>query len=231
MKKKDLSARVLVLTGHYGSGKSELAINFAVNKNNSHIKTALLDLDIANPYFRSREMHDMLEDSGIDLVSNAYGYDITADLPALSPMINSYILNPSINKVIDVGGNDSGARVLNQCRASLKETFASIFMVVNIYRPETDSTEKIIRMLESIENETGLEIGGIINNSNLLRDTDYEHIVSSIGMLETVSKKAAIPVAATCCERRFYQQLRKNHTNIFPIDIYLRPKWLDRAVG
>ena len=224
---KSINAQITVLTGHFGSGKSELAINFAMEKNTSGLKTAVIDLDIANPYFRSRELQGMLTELGIDLVSNAYGYDITADLPALSPMINSYILDPGIYKIIDAGGNDSGARVLNQYKAALKETNAEVFVVVNIYRPETDSIEKIIRMIDSIKNEIGLGIMGLISNSNLLRATKLEHVVAGIDMLESVSKDTGIPVTMICCERHFCRLLEEYQYEILPMDIYLRPKWLD----
>ena len=225
---KSIETQTTVLTGHFGSGKSELAINFAMKKNASGLKTAVIDLDIANPYFRSRELQGLLTELGIELVSNAYGYDITADLPALSPMINSYILDSDIYKIIDAGGNDSGARVLNQYRATLKETNAEVFIVVNIYRPETDSKEKIIKMIDSIKDEIGLKIAGLISNSNLLRATKLEHIIAGIDMLEAVSKETGIPITMICCERHFCKLLEEYKVEILPMDMYLRPKWLDK---
>ena len=228
MRKELLDAQVVVLTGHYGSGKSEVAINFAIDQKSNGKRTSIIDLDIANPYFRSREKQGMLTDLGIEVISNAYGYDITADLPALSPAISAAILNADTCKIIDVGGNDSGARVLNQFGMLLKQVNAVILCVVNVFRPETDNAEKVIGMIRSIEAETGFKIDGIINNSNLLRETKTTHILESIEVLESASKSSGIPVAALCCEQAQYEDLLHHYGELFPIKTFLRPAWLDR---
>jgi MinD-like ATPase involved in chromosome partitioning or flagellar assembly len=222
-----LNREVTVLTGHYGSGKTELAINFAVFSKQINSDVALIDLDIANPYFRSREKTAMLSEKGIELISNAYEYDITADLPAISPKIEKCITNRNCSCVIDAGGNDSGARILNQYNAALKDVNAKILIVVNVYRPETDSIGKIMRMIRSIEIEIGLKIHGIVNNSNLLRATRFKQIVCGMDILASASEITGIPVVANCCERKFYKDLTGCCDNAFPIDLFMRPEWLD----
>jgi hypothetical protein len=221
-----LDHKAVVLTGHYGSGKTELAVNIAMRKKQEGAKPTIIDLDIANPYFRSREMKDVLSAKGIEVIGNAYDCDITADLPALSPKITRCIVSGDRTNVIDVGGNDSGARILNQYKAALQGTDAIRLIVVNIFRPETGNAEAIIRMIASIENETGQAIQGIINNSNMLRDTKPEHILEGKNMLATVSGITGIPVAFHCYERKFHAAAA-GCDRAFPIDLYMRPGWLD----
>ncbi|MDR1042330.1 MAG: hypothetical protein LBL54_00315 [Clostridiales Family XIII bacterium] len=223
----DSAAGPVVLTGHYGSGKTEIAINLAVRKKTAMKKTAIIDLDIANPYFRSREMSGMFRKMGIELISNAYGYDIAADLPALSPLVGPYLTNGSVGCIVDVGGNDSGARVLNQYKRQLNESGAGFYIVVNVYRPETDTPPKIVSMIDAIQRETGQRINGIINNSNLLRSTSAGHIIDSIGVVAAAAVQSDIPVVAHCCEERCYDELSAVCDTVLPIKLHMRPKWLD----
>jgi hypothetical protein len=217
----------IVLTGHYGSGKTEIAINLAVEKKAVMKKAAIIDLDIANPYFRSREMSGMFHEMGIELISNAYGYDITSDLPALSPLIGRCLTNGIVGCIVDVGGNDSGARVLNQYRKQLHESSASFYIVVNVYRPETDDPQKITEMIRSIQDETGQRINGIINNSNLLKSTSAGHIIDSIGIVAAASEQSGIPVVAHCCEEKFCEALSPVCETILTIKLHMRPRWLE----
>jgi hypothetical protein len=220
----------LVLTGHYGSGKTEVAVNLAFRKRENKKDIAIIDLDIANPYFRSREMQGIFSEKGINLISNAYGHDIAADLPALSPMIGRYLESGDVGCIVDVGGNDSGARILNQYRKQLNETGAKMYMVVNVYRPETDSAEKIVRMIDSIKSETGQDMHGLINNSNLLKATSEEHIVSSMSIVEAASELSGIPIVCHCCEERFIENLSRHsfaRGTFMPIKLHMRPEWLD----
>ena len=106
--------RIRVIVGHYGSGKTEFSVNYVLKLAEQGKKTALVDLDIANPYFRSRERRQLLEGKGIQVFSNAFGYDITADLPAITARIKAPLEDESFQTVVDAGGNDSGARILNQ---------------------------------------------------------------------------------------------------------------------
>ena len=216
-----------MLTGHYGSGKSELAVNLAVRLARAGGDTVVMDLDIANPYFRSREMAGELRERGVELIGNAYGYDITQDLPALSPRIKSYLGNDRYKRVVDVGGDNSGARVLNQFSEALSESEARMLMVVNVYRPETENAEKIIAMIHSIEAETGRKTAGMLNNSNMLRVTRPEHILNGLRILMEVSEMTGIPVVANSAEKEVCENLPESSCPSLPMDLYLRPAWLD----
>lgn len=217
----------VVLMGHYGSGKTEVAINLAIQKRQTRDDIAIIDLDIANPYFRSREMSAMFSERDIELVSNAYGFDISADLPALSPTIKHYLEDDSRKCVVDVGGNDIGARILNQYKSQLRNSKALFCLVVNVFRPETDSVSKIIDMMRSIERETGQTVQGIINNSNLLKSTEMNHMIDSMEIIESVSKKTGVPIVAHCCEEKFCKQMKSISENVMPLTLYMRPNWLD----
>jgi MinD-like ATPase involved in chromosome partitioning or flagellar assembly len=224
---RNLNCKTVALTGHYGSGKTEVAVNMAIHNRRFNRNSTVIDLDIANPYFRSREVKDVLFAKGIEVIGNAYGYDLTADLPALSPMIRRRIANEDYTKVIDVGGNESGARILNQYKNLLRGVDAANLIVVNVFRPETDDVGKIVRMIRSIEDETGQVVRGIVNNSNLLRETELEHILEGKRILEEVAGVTGIPVTLHCCERKFYDALARCCDNVFPVDLYMRPHWLD----
>jgi len=220
------SAPSVVLTGHYGSGKTEISINLAMMMSQFSDHVVVVDLDIANPYFRSRELDKRLNEKDIRLVGNAYGYDIAADLPALSASAKSFLGNDEYQCVVDVGGNGTGARVLNQYRDGLHGK-AVCYMVVNIYRPETDDAGKIIEMIHSIEAEMGTSIDGLINNSNMLRETMPIHIVVGHQVLKNVSERTGIPIIANCVEERFVDALTNCCDELVPISLYMRPHWLD----
>ena len=217
----------IVLTGHYGSGKTEIALNLATMLSRAKEKVVVVDLDIANPYFRSREALKRLGEEGVGLVGNAYGYDITADLPALPASAKACIGDGGVRCVVDVGGNDSGARVLRQYRNELMGSRAAFFMVVNVFRPETDSADKIIKMIRSIEAGTGSPTAGLINNSNMLRSTRAAHVIRGSRILKTVSERTGIPVIANCAEERFMGQLEGSCQKLVPISLFMRPRWLD----
>jgi hypothetical protein len=202
-------------------------MNLAVRAARTEGNVAVIDLDIANPYFRSRESEKKLNDHGVRLVSNAYGYDITADLPSLSAAVKSFLGNKDYHCIVDAGGNDSGARVLTQYKNELNESAACFYMVVNVYRPETDTAGKVIGMIHRVEAETGKQIDGLINNSNLLRETESIDILRGFGILDKVSSKTGIPIVANCAEERFAGELYGCGCEVVPISLYMRPRWLD----
>lgn len=155
--------RIRVIVGHYGSGKTEFSVNYALQLAAQGQKTALADIDIANPYFRSRERQRLLESEGVKVYSNTFGYDITADLPAITAKIKAPLEDASCQTVVDAGGDDSGARILIQFGKYLKGTDCDLLCVVNGNRPETSSVEGALGHISRIENETNLKVTGLIN--------------------------------------------------------------------
>ena len=173
-------------------------------------------------------MQARLQSAGIDLIGSSFRHDITAELPALSPEIHRPLDDKRYRCIIDVGGNDSGARVLNQFGEKLKSDDVGVFAVINVFRPETDNTDKIRAMIASIEAETGLLVQGIINNSNLLRQTQPEDLVYGIDLAEQASSAMGIPLVANCCDVAMRPKISMMpQCALMPLQIYMRPAWLD----
>lgn len=221
--------RVRIVTGHYGSGKSELSVNMVVALKKCHEKVAIVDLDIANPYFRSRERQATLEDMGIKVYHNSFGYDITQDLPALSATIRVPLEDKECYTVVDAGGDDSGARVLHQFKESFDPEDTELVIVINGNRPETGTVEGCKFHIDSIELETGMKIQGIINNTHLLSETREEDVRKGFELCKEVSKATGIPVIESYCDKRVMDKMTKEtieELKVKPITLYLRPSWL-----
>ncbi|MEG0291805.1 MAG: ATP-binding protein [Anaerovoracaceae bacterium] len=226
--------RVTLITGHYGSGKTEFSMNLTVDLKKKHDKVAILDLDIANPYFRSRERQKMLEDLGISIQFNSFGYDITEDLPALSATIKTPLENKEYMAVVDVGGDDSGARVLNQFGKYFTKDDSEMLAVINANRPETDNVEGAIMHIRSIEIETGIKMDGIINNTHMLKETTPQDIIKGYRLCQEVSKELDLPIVWNTCRETLLDELNEELQKegiqdmiIYPIKLYMRPSWLE----
>ena len=219
-----MEKRITILVGHFGSGKSEFSINLAFDTVKSGKKTALIDLDIANPYFRSRERQDLLESNGCILYSNIYHKDITVDLPAIDPAVRTPLEDPTCYTVVDAGGDDTGARVLNQFRKYLIEDDAQLWMIVNANRPETSTYDGAMNHILRIHSETGIAVAGIVNNTHMLRETTVDDILNGYKLAKALADDIGVPVVANTCVKELYN----GEMVIYPIELYLRPTWLDR---
>lgn len=165
--------RITIFTGYFGCGKTEIAINYAIKLIEEGKKTVLIDLDIVNLYYRSRQKKDELEKKGIIVVSSVSGLE-NADLPAISRNIDGYLCNEEYNVVVDLGGEESGALVLG--RFPFLKDQADIFMVLNTNRPFVSTKEKILSARKVLENASGIQITGYITNVNLCDETTKEII-------------------------------------------------------
>ena len=221
--------RIRIITGHYGSGKSELSVNMVTALKKEYDKVAIVDLDIANPYFRSRERQDEMEKLGIKVYHNSFGYDISQDLPALSAAIKEPLEDKEFMTVVDAGGDDSGARVLNQFRKYFLDDDSEMLFILNANRPETSTLEGCLDHLDRIQVETGLEINGIINNTHLLSETSADDIKKGYNLAKQVSEVLDIPVVGSYCNRKILEQINEEDLDgieVTPIDLFLRPSWL-----
>ena len=232
--------RVTLIVGHFGSGKTEFSMNLTMDLKKTHDKVAILDMDIANPYFRSRERQAVLEKEGIAIHYNSFGYDITEDLPAISATLRAPLENKEYITIVDVGGNDSGARVLNQFKKYFVGDDCEMLCVLNGNRPETETVEGMIEHLQSIEIETGLKVHGIVNNTHLLRETRPEHIVEGYKKCLVVSEKLGLPIVWNTCHKDMVDDLKallakegikEEDFTIYPITYYMRPSWLDQNIN
>jgi len=220
--------RKTIVTGHYGSGKTEFAISLALKL--KHEPKAVIDLDIVNPYFRSREQRKLLESNGISIYGSVYKEEITAELPALSADIRAPLENNECKVIIDSGGNDTGALILNQFTKYFTPGDTTVLVVVNINRPETNSTDGIINHITAIENITNLTVSYIINNTHMLRETTASDITDGYELCEKVSKITKKPILCSCYPEGIVNkdELPALKENLMPLGLYLRPKWLDK---
>ncbi len=213
---------ITFLTGYYGSGKTEITVNLAIQNRVDYV----VDLDIINPYFRSREMETELLKHGIESISSDLDYKVHLDMPYISRRIFLPFHNQKLKAIYDLGGNDLGAKLLRQFD-DYNSRDVDLFLVVNIYRTETDSVDKIIKLINKIEGMGGFKVTGLINNSNLLRETTMTEIMNGQAIIDEVSRKTSLPVVYTAIWEKL--DIADNlifSGKILKLKLYLRKNWL-----
>lgn len=190
------SKRITIFTGNFGSGKTEVAVNYALKIRERGYKTAIVDFDIVNPYFRTADVKSYLEDNGIKVVVPLYA-NTNVDVPALPAEINTLFENKEYKVVFDVGGDDLGATALSRYKENFLEDDYQHLFVVNIKRPMTNTIEKIEEMFRSIEDSSGFKITGIVNNTNLLKDTSIDDLLEGNSMISKASQRLGVPIVFT----------------------------------
>ena len=184
---------IVVIVGNYGSGKTEVSINLAVNRNRLGIDVRIADLDLVNPYFRTREARGLFSKLGIDLVLPPEKY-LQADLPVLSPAISGMIRRPGQLALIDAGGDDVGATVLASLADSLKDKPVKMLQVVNPFRPFTDTVKGCLKIRNEIEKASKMVINGIVGNANMIDETTVENIYKGYDFVRILSEKSGLPL-------------------------------------
>ena len=214
--------RLTLVTGHYGTGKTEFSVNLALALAAEGARTALADLDIVNPYFRSREQRCLLEAAGVRLIAAAQAL-ADADVPALPAELHALLEDRTVRGVLDIGGDPSGARVLARYRARILKEDYQLLYVVNARRPEVRTAERSVEYLRGIEAVTGLRCTGLVNNTHLCGETAPEDVREGAALAEEVSRLAGVPVVCHAAEARFQDQLRD--LPLFPIEIKMKKPW------
>lgn len=191
--------RVNIFCGHYGSGKTNLAINYAVYLKEKGLDVSIADIDIVNPYFRTKDSEDELRNKGIDVISLPFA-NTNVDLPALPPEVYSLVQNKSRYAVFDVGGDDRGAYALGRYVPSiLEENNYNMFFVANFYRPLTKTAEEAFEVMREIEEACKIKFTAIINNSNLGEETKAEDIIRTFEKAEKLCEISGLPLEFTSC--------------------------------
>jgi hypothetical protein len=191
-----MDKNIYFIVGYFGSGKSEFCVNFAIQKQFAY----LCDLDVINPYFRSRQANKVLTQNNIKIVSSIDKDAKYLDMPLLSEEI--FDLYKSNKKVIyDLGGSAAGAKLIKQFEAYEYQPSMLLF-IINIYRHETNSIEKIINEINKIQEVGGIKIDGLINNSNLLNETTTDHLLEGQKIIRDVSVKTNIPLLFTSYDEK-----------------------------
>ena len=226
--------RVMVVTGHYGSGKTEFCVSLAMRLAKlgfgPYRRLGLVDLDIANPYFRSRERRETLEAAGVKVYGSAYIHEITAELPALGADIRAPLEDADCRVIVDVGGNDSGAVVLNQFGKYFDPEDALFLIVVNANRPETRDLEGALAHLRAIEQKTGRRIDGVINNCHLLRETDAACVAKGHALCEALCEATGKLLWCDTYPAGIVPEadLAGKYEHLLPLGMYMRPTWIDK---
>jgi MinD superfamily P-loop ATPase len=186
---------IIVITGHYGSGKTNISANLALKLAETG-SVSVVDLDIVNPYFRTADFKSLFADRQINLVASKYA-NSSLDVPALGFDIMGAVKDSDYT-IIDVGGDDEGAKALGRYRETLSKHDLDMLYVVNKYRYHTQKPEEALELLGAIETVSGLKCTGIINNSHLCSETTAEIITASLPYANEIAEKAGVPLLFTC---------------------------------
>lgn len=186
--------RLTLFAGHYGSGKTNIAVNYALSLAKEGKKVCIADLDIVNPYFRTKDSERELSEAGISLVSPQYA-NSNVDLPALPAESYRLVQDKSTYGIMDIGGDDRGAYALGRFADAIKaENDYRMAFVLNCYRPLTSKVEDAIEIMREIEAAAGLRFTCIVNNSNLGPETTADTVRESVGFAERLSRETGLEI-------------------------------------
>lgn len=211
--------RLTLFAGHYGSGKTNIAVNYALLLAKEGKKVCIADLDIVNPYFRTKDSAEELEKAGVELVSPQFA-NSNVDLPALPAEAYKLVTDTKTYGIMDIGGDDRGAYALGRYVPSiLKENDYRMVFVANCYRPLTATPSEALEVMREIEAACKLSFTDIVNNSNLGEETTQDTVLASINYINELSEISGLPVFAHTAERRVAQELKGKIEPVIALDL------------
>ena len=217
--------RLTLFAGHYGSGKTNIAVNYALQLAKEGKKVCIADLDIVNPYFRTADSAKELEAAGIDLISPKFA-NSNVDLPALPAEAYRLVEDKGSYGVMDIGGDDRGAYALGRyVPFIIKENNYRMIFVANCYRPLTKTAQDALEVMREIEAACGLKFTDIVNNSHLGNFTDVQTLLDSQDFIKELSALSGLPVYLTTVRADLYDAVREQIPNVFPL--LLQEKYFD----
>ena len=220
--------RITVFCGHYGSGKTNVAVNYALMLKKRFPSVSIADLDIVNPYFRTKDSMEVLEHNGIRLISSPYA-NSNVDTPALPAEAYSVIDDKSAYAVIDVGGDDRGALALGRYSDGIiGDGSYEVLFVISKYRPMTKNAQLCTEVIREVEAACHMRITGLVNNSNIGDETTADVVLNSVEFAKEVSKLSGIPIRMTTVADNLYGELKGKIENLMPIKLYVRQSWAER---
>lgn len=219
--------RIKAIVGHYGSGKTEIALNLALNARARGQRSAIVDMDIVNPFFRTAEQHELLARSGVELIHPPYALT-GVDLPVLPAEVNRVFADEGLHVVLDVGGDDAGAAALGGYKRFFDREPCDLYYVVNLFRPFSETADQIEGMLSRIAARARMRPTGLINNANLAGETTADDVLRCQDVLRGVSARAGVPIIMICGLQSVLAELPDDiGCPLFPIARHLVPEWMD----
>lgn len=215
--------RLTILCGHYGSGKTNIAVNMALDLRSKRDNVAIADLDIVNPYFRSKDSEDEFREHDIRLICSEFASS-NVDLPSMPADLYSITDDKSLSVIMDIGGDDRGAYALGRLRDMiLAEDDYEMLMVVNKFRPLTPDAPSVIEVMREIEAACGIPFTGIVNNSNLADETSAEDVLGSRKFAEEVCELSGLPLVLTTVNEKLYDVLKDKMSPLFSLKLQKKP--------
>lgn len=215
--------RITLLCGHYGSGKTNVAVNMALMLKSQRDNVAIADLDIVNPYFRTKDSSEDFKEAGIRLICSNFA-NSNVDIPALPQDMYAITDDKDMSVVIDVGGDDRGALALGRLAPQImEENNYEMLFVINCYRPLTRDMESTMEVLHEIEYASHIKFTGIVNNSNLGELTTPSDVLDSLKYAQEVSQASGLPIVYTTVDNRIYNDLCDKIENLLPLSLQAKP--------
>jgi len=217
--------RLTLFAGHYGSGKTNIAVNYALHLAAEGKKVCIADLDIVNPYFRTKDSAKVLEQAGVELISPQFA-NSNVDLPALPAESYRLVQDRSIYGIMDIGGDDRGAYALGRFVPSiLREDNYRMIFVANAYRPLTRTPEEALEVMREIEAACGLHFTDIVNNANLGSETTPETVLDALPYMEKLSQLSGLPIFAHTAQVHVAKALEDKLNPV--LSLQLQEKYFD----
>ncbi|MBQ9782539.1 MAG: P-loop NTPase [Clostridia bacterium] len=208
--------RITIISGHYGSGKTNIAVNLVVDLKKQQNKVAICDIDIVNPYFRTKDSEELFNQKGIRLICSAYA-NSNVDIPALPQDMYAVTDDKELYSILDVGGDERGALALGRLAPMINQEDYDMFYVINKFRPLTRDVNSALEVMKEIEDACKIKFTGVINNSNLGLETTADDVISSMDFANEFCKMVDLPLVFTSVDQKIYENLKDKINNLYPL--------------
>ena len=223
--------RIIAVTGHFGSGKTEFCVSLAFElAKRTRERLAVADLDIENPFFRSRERQGALEAAGVKVYSDPFNGRNGSELQVISAAVRAPLEDAGCRVVLDCGGDAAGAMILNQFKKYFRSGEYQLLCVVNPYRPGSDTVEKAVEQIRSVERATGMAVTGLVANGHLIRQTTADEVRYGWSFAQEAAARTGIGALCACCMESLVPEVEGDGFDVFPVGLYMRESYLDKDV-
>ncbi|MBE7043659.1 MAG: hypothetical protein E7399_09275 [Ruminococcaceae bacterium] len=212
--------RITIMAGHFGSGKTEFALNYALHLKKTHENVTIVDMDTVNPYFRTKDAEERLNEAGVGVISPRFA-NTNVDILSVPPEILSVFENSSCAAVFDVGGDDEGAIVLGVYEKLIRESGYEMLFVMNPKRPFTETPEQALEMMTAIEQASRLKFTGIVNTANLMEETTPQLVAEGEQIVRKTAELSNLPFLCTVATAENLVLLSEPEKG-FPIELFLK---------